>query len=173
MAAGASDTELYDHIQSIMKNMGHANLSLDLLAAKNDHNNCSDEIIKRANLHLLDSETSKVGEMKVKVEAALIAAAESNGWGAISSLTAPCAVVRSADNFDTLKVPAGHYSRLPSDVYYCDQNTLLRTQLAAHMHSTVTGGTLAYFMSGETFRIIEEDEIQAEMQHKVIIFLLR
>jgi hypothetical protein len=167
VAAGATDAELYDHIHAIMSTMGVAKLSLDLLAVKNDHNNCSEEIIRRANLQLLNTEGSKVSDVKVKIEAALNAAVESNGWGPISSCAAPCAVVTSTDNFDTLKVPTGHYSRLPSDVYYCDQSSVLRTQLSAHLHSTVAGGVLSYVMSGDTFRIIEEDETQSELQHKV------
>ena len=167
MAAGATDTEIYDHIHAFMNKLKTANLSLDLLVIKNDHNNCSEEVIKRANLQLLASEASKVTEVQVKLAAALNAAAEPNGWGAVSNVTVPCAVVSSGDNFDSLQVPLGHYSRLPSDVYYCDQSALLRTQLSAHMHATVTGGTLVYYMSGDTFRIIEEDDIHAEMQHKV------
>lgn len=143
------------------------NLSLDLLTTKNDHNNCSEDIIARANLHLLATEASKVGQMRMKVEAALQATAESNGWNTDLKVDAPCPVVSTRDNFDVLKVPAGHYTRLPSDTYHCDNFFVLRTQLTAHMPSIVKGGKLAYYMSGEIFRIIEEDDMQAEMQHKV------
>lgn len=167
VASGASDTELYDHIKAIMNSLGAVKLSLDLLAAKNENNNCTDDIVKRAGLNLLATDGSKVLEMKTKVEASLIAAAEVHGWGAVVAVQAPCAVVTASDNFDSLRVPVGHYSRMPTDVYYCDKNKLLRTQLTAHLLRTVKAGTFTYVMSGDTFRIIEEDDVQSELQHKV------
>ena len=168
VASGASDVDIYDHIHAEMRSLGMLKLSLDLLQNKNVHNNCTEEVIRRAGLNLLGSDTSKVGEVKIKVEAALQSIAESKGWGTIPPGEAPCPVVTEHDNFDSLKVPTGHYSRLPSDCYYCCKNVLLRTQLSAHLQRTVTSGSSMYFMSGETFRIIEEDDTQSELQHKVV-----
>lgn len=167
VASGATDTELYDHINSFMQSLCTTQLSLDLLKTSNEHNNCSEDIIKRAHLNLLATEGSKVSEVVTKLSASLQSTAESKGWGVVPVLDAPCAVVTSADNFDSLHVPAGHYSRLPSDIYYCDRNIVLRTQLTAHLSSMVKTGALTYIMSGVTFRIIEEDSAASEMQHKL------
>ena len=167
MAAGATDTELYDHISAVMSTLGAKTLTLELLTATNESNNCSEEIVERANLNLLATEGSKVNDMKAKVSAAIVSTAESKSWPTVTVVDTPCAVVTCSDNFDSLKVPTGHYSRLPSDVYYCDKELMLRTQLTAHLKATVTSGTHTYSISGDTFRRIEEDEVQSELQHKV------
>jgi phenylalanyl-tRNA synthetase alpha chain len=41
-------------------------------------------------------------------------------------------IVKTVDCFDALRIPADHVSRQPTDTYYLDQETILRTHTSVH-----------------------------------------
>ena len=41
-------------------------------------------------------------------------------------------IVKTHDCFDILRIPADHVSRAPTDTYYLDEETLLRTHTSVH-----------------------------------------
>lgn len=166
VSSGATDKEIYDHVVSVINTFSPV-FSLSQLAVSNDHNNCTEEIIKRAHLNLLSKEEHNIGKTNVLVRDAVLTEAKSFGWNEVAVPQLPCSVVTVTDNFDSLKVPKDHYSRLPSDVYYCDETFLLRTHLAAHIGHILKSGVRSFLMSGDVFRRIEEDEAQSELQHKL------
>jgi len=170
VVAGTTDVELGQHIGSIIQSLAEPNHIGDMLSSSNINEffNLSEEIIKRASLNHLSRDGSKLSDTKGKVESALNAFAQQQGWGALHVQSLTSAIVTTKDNFDTLLVPKDHYSRYPSDVYYCSQNVMLRSTLAAHLYNTVkVGGQSAFYACGDIYRRIEEDAWQSEVQHKL------
>ena len=60
--------------------------------------------------------------------------------------------------FDDLLVKADHVSRRPSDTYYLDDDTLLRTHTSAHQCQLISSGAHMFLCSGDVYR---RDEIDA------------
>lgn len=61
------------------------------------------------------------------------------------------------DNFDKLLIPIDHPSRKPSDTYYLDDHTVLRTHTTCHDCEMLKSHD-AFLMSGDVYR---RDEIDA------------
>eukprot|EP00285_Hemiselmis_virescens_P016275 CAMPEP_0173389046 /NCGR_PEP_ID=MMETSP1356-20130122/11208_1 /TAXON_ID=77927 ORGANISM="Hemiselmis virescens, Strain PCC157" /NCGR_SAMPLE_ID=MMETSP1356 /ASSEMBLY_ACC=CAM_ASM_000847 /LENGTH=407 /DNA_ID=CAMNT_0014346097 /DNA_START=9 /DNA_END=1231 /DNA_ORIENTATION=+ len=60
--------------------------------------------------------------------------------------------------FDTLLIPPDHQSRKPSDTYYIDEKTLLRTHTSAHQTELLSSGETKFLCTGDVYR---RDEIDA------------
>ncbi|KAL0484958.1 phenylalanyl tRS [Acrasis kona] len=66
--------------------------------------------------------------------------------------------VSTKQNFDDLLIPLDHVSRGPSDTYYYDENTVLRTHTTAHQVHLIKDGHKAFLVTGDVYR---RDEIDA------------
>jgi phenylalanyl-tRNA synthetase alpha chain len=56
------------------------------------------------------------------------------------------------NNFDKLLIPKKHVSREPSDTYYIDKETVLRTHTSAHQNDLLTEGYKRFLVSGDVYR---------------------
>ena len=55
-------------------------------------------------------------------------------------------------NFDDLLVPKDHVSRSPSDTFYVDEETVLRTHTSAHQTELIQSGSSAFLCTGDVYR---------------------
>jgi len=55
-------------------------------------------------------------------------------------------------NFDELLIPPDHVSRAPTDTFYLDEGTVLRTHTSAHQNELMRAGQRAFLCSGDVYR---------------------
>ncbi|CAK0834270.1 unnamed protein product, partial [Prorocentrum cordatum] len=69
-------------------------------------------------------------------------------------------IVNTVDNFDKLRLPPGHPGRSPSDTYYVNKDTVLRTHTSAHQckHMAEFPEVTSFLCAGDVYR---RDEIDA------------
>ena len=67
-------------------------------------------------------------------------------------------IVTATQCFDALRIPPEHPGRSPSDTYYLDDETLLRTHTSAHQSEHLRSGAEAFLCAGDVYR---RDEIDA------------
>jgi phenylalanyl-tRNA synthetase alpha chain len=67
-------------------------------------------------------------------------------------------LVSTYDCFDSMLVAKDHVSRRPTDTYYVDPDTVLRTHTSAHEVQMMKQGVKAFLVSGDVYR---RDEIDA------------
>lgn len=67
-------------------------------------------------------------------------------------------IVTTTQCFDDLRLPPDHPGRSPSDTYYLDDKTLLRTHTSAHQSQHLREGYEAFLCTGDVYR---RDEIDA------------
>lgn len=69
-------------------------------------------------------------------------------------------IVGTVENFDNLRLPPGHPGRSPSDTYYVNADTVLRTHTSAHQcaHMALYPGVKSFLCAGDVYR---RDEIDA------------
>ncbi|EIW85189.1 phenylalanyl-tRNA synthetase [Coniophora puteana RWD-64-598 SS2] len=67
-------------------------------------------------------------------------------------------IVSPAQNFDGLSFPADHPGRSPTDSYYINKHTMLRTHTSAHEVEVFARGTARYLLTADVYR---RDEIDA------------
>ena len=67
-------------------------------------------------------------------------------------------IVSTKNNFDLLRIPADHVSRSPSDTYYLNQGTVLRTHTSAHQVDLLSQPNMNRFLvTGDVYRRDEID----------------
>jgi phenylalanyl-tRNA synthetase alpha chain len=76
-------------------------------------------------------------------------------------------VVTTKQCFDELNVPPDHVSRSPSDTFYYDANTVLRTHTSAHQTELMRAGHRAFLMSGDCYRRDEIDRSHYPVFHQM------
>lgn len=76
-------------------------------------------------------------------------------------------VVTSENNFDRLLIPKDHVSRTPSDTYYVNKNTCLRTHTSAHQYQLLSQGHNRFLVCGKTFRRDEIDSSHYPVFHQM------
>lgn len=77
-------------------------------------------------------------------------------------------VVTTDENFDSLGFPPDHPGRHPSDTYYINKTTLLRTHTSAHEAGLFRiSKTDGYLVSGEVFRRDEVDRSHYPVFHQM------
>jgi phenylalanyl-tRNA synthetase alpha chain len=69
-------------------------------------------------------------------------------------------IVNTVENFDNLRLPPGHPGRSPSDTYYVNKDTVLRTHTSAHQckHMAEYPKVTSFLCAGDVYR---RDEIDA------------
>lgn len=76
-------------------------------------------------------------------------------------------VVSTVQCFDDLRVPRGHVSRAPTDTYYVDDTTLLRTHMTAHDVELLAAGETAFLLCGDVYRRDTVDRTHYPVFHQV------
>jgi phenylalanyl-tRNA synthetase alpha chain len=84
--------------------------------------------------------------------------------------------VSIADNFDHLRVPKDHPSRRPTDTFYRDEETCLRTHMTCYLYpigKSITGiSQLKYITCGDVYRKDAIDATHYPVFHQVDAFCI-
>ncbi|KAH6621405.1 hypothetical protein B0J18DRAFT_457921 [Chaetomium sp. MPI-SDFR-AT-0129] len=75
-------------------------------------------------------------------------------------------VVSTYQNFDSLNIRPNHPSRGPSDTYYLNKYTLLRTHTSAHQADLFRAGVSGYLISADVYRRDEIDRSHYPVFHQ-------
>lgn len=76
-------------------------------------------------------------------------------------------IVSTVNNFDLLRIPPDHISRRPSDTYYLDQDTVLRTHTSAHQVDLLRQGHDRFLVSGDVYRCDDIDRSHYPVFHQM------
>lgn len=80
------------------------------------------------------------------------------------------------NNFDRLRVPADHPSRRPSDTFYADEDTVLRTHMTCYLHpmgkSSTGHSQLKYITCGDVYRKDAIDATHYPVFHQIDAFCI-
>jgi len=76
-------------------------------------------------------------------------------------------VVTPHQNFDSLRVPADHPSRMSTDTYYVNSEHLLRSHMTAHDEELIQSGFDAFLLVGDVYRRDEVDASHYPVFHQV------
>lgn len=82
-------------------------------------------------------------------------------------IRAPSPVVTTKLNFDELGFPEDHPGRRPSDTYYLNRTTCLRTHTSAHEVETFRQGHLRWLLTADVFRRDEIDSSHYPVFHQM------
>uniref|UniRef100_A0A0R3TDJ3 phenylalanine--tRNA ligase n=1 Tax=Rodentolepis nana TaxID=102285 RepID=A0A0R3TDJ3_RODNA len=76
-------------------------------------------------------------------------------------------VVSTFQNFDSLLVRSDHVSRRPTDTYYINQNTCLRSHTSAHEMELIKSGLNAFITVGDVYRRDDIDALHYPVFHQL------
>ncbi|KAL7056390.1 hypothetical protein AAHC03_020959 [Spirometra sp. Aus1] len=76
-------------------------------------------------------------------------------------------VVNTEQNFDSLLVPPDHVSRRPTDTYYVNANTVLRSHTSAHESDLISSGLDAFLVTGDVYRRDDIDALHYPAFHQL------
>ena len=76
-------------------------------------------------------------------------------------------IVTMTQCFDDLRIPPDHPGRSPSDTYYIDDKTLLRTHTSAHQSEHLRSGADAFLCAGDVYRRDEIDSSHYPAFHQL------
>ena len=76
-------------------------------------------------------------------------------------------IVSTQHNFDHLRIEPDHVSRSPSDTYYLNPSTVLRTHTSAHQVSLLQAGENRFLVSGDVYRRDEIDRSHYPVFHQM------
>ncbi|KAM7534401.1 hypothetical protein Aperf_G00000111901 [Anoplocephala perfoliata] len=76
-------------------------------------------------------------------------------------------VVSTFQNFDSLLVRPDHVSRRPTDTYYLNQNTCLRSHTSAHEMELIKSGLNAFVTVGDVYRRDDIDALHYPAFHQL------
>mmetsp|Transcript_7843 Transcript_7843/g.17027 ORF Transcript_7843/g.17027 Transcript_7843/m.17027 type:complete len:426 (-) Transcript_7843:138-1415(-) len=76
-------------------------------------------------------------------------------------------IVTTQQCFDALRIPPEHPGRSPSDTYYIDDKTLLRTHTSAHQSEHLRSGADAFLCAGDVYRRDEIDSSHYPAFHQL------
>lgn len=79
----------------------------------------------------------------------------------------PSAVVSVRQNFDELGFPADHPGRAPSDSYYVNRATVLRTHTSAHELEAFSSGLERWLLAADVYRRDEIDRSHYPVFHQM------
>ncbi|WFC98609.1 phenylalanine--tRNA ligase [Malassezia yamatoensis] len=82
-------------------------------------------------------------------------------------IRAPSPVVSTMLNFDQLGFPEDHPGRQPSDTYFVNRDTCLRTHTSAHQIDTFRAGNLRWLLTADVFRRDEIDSSHYPIFHQM------
>jgi phenylalanyl-tRNA synthetase alpha chain len=76
-------------------------------------------------------------------------------------------LVSTEQNFDLLGIPVDHVSRSPSDTYYLNKDTVLRTHTSAHQVELLRAGKNRFLVAGDVYRRDEIDRSHYPIFHQM------
>merc|ERR1719296_97111 len=76
-------------------------------------------------------------------------------------------IVSTTQCFDDLRIPPEHPGRSPSDTYYIDDSTLLRTHTSAHQSEHLRSGADCFLCAGDVYRRDEIDSSHYPAFHQL------
>ena len=76
-------------------------------------------------------------------------------------------IVTTKQCFDDLRIPPDHPARSPSDTYYIDDKTLLRTHTSAHQSEHLRSGADCFLCAGDVYRRDEIDSSHYPAFHQL------
>mmetsp|Transcript_15080 Transcript_15080/g.32639 ORF Transcript_15080/g.32639 Transcript_15080/m.32639 type:complete len:451 (+) Transcript_15080:55-1407(+) len=76
-------------------------------------------------------------------------------------------IVTTKQCFDDLRIPPEHPGRSPSDTYYIDDTTLLRTHTSAHQSEHLRSGADCFLCAGDVYRRDEIDSSHYPAFHQL------
>jgi len=76
-------------------------------------------------------------------------------------------IVTTTQCFDDLRIPPDHPGRSPSDTYYIDDTTLLRTHTSAHQSEHLRSGADCFLCAGDVYRRDEIDSSHYPAFHQL------
>eukprot|EP00580_Thalassiosira_gravida_P003310 CAMPEP_0201602326 /NCGR_PEP_ID=MMETSP0492-20130828/3094_1 /ASSEMBLY_ACC=CAM_ASM_000837 /TAXON_ID=420259 /ORGANISM="Thalassiosira gravida, Strain GMp14c1" /LENGTH=428 /DNA_ID=CAMNT_0048065815 /DNA_START=51 /DNA_END=1337 /DNA_ORIENTATION=+ len=76
-------------------------------------------------------------------------------------------IVTATQCFDALRIPPEHPGRSPSDTYYIDDTTLLRTHTSAHQSEHLRSGADCFLCAGDVYRRDEIDSSHYPAFHQL------
>jgi phenylalanyl-tRNA synthetase alpha chain len=76
-------------------------------------------------------------------------------------------IVSTEDCFDAMLVPKDHVSRKPTDTYYLNTNTVLRTHTSAHEAPMLRNNIKSFLITGDVYRRDEIDASHYPVFHQV------
>ena len=76
-------------------------------------------------------------------------------------------IVTTTQCFDDLRIPPDHPGRSPSDTYYIDDKTLLRTHTSAHQSEHLRSGADCFLCAGDVYRRDEIDSSHYPAFHQL------
>jgi phenylalanyl-tRNA synthetase alpha chain len=76
-------------------------------------------------------------------------------------------IVQTKACFDDLRIPPEHPGRSPSDTYYIDDTTLLRTHTSAHQSEHLRSGADCFLCAGDVYRRDEIDSSHYPAFHQL------
>ncbi|PKI85784.1 hypothetical protein MVES_000532 [Malassezia vespertilionis] len=82
-------------------------------------------------------------------------------------IRAPSPVVSTAVNFEELGFPKDHPGRQPTDTYYVNRTTCLRTHTSAHEVQTFRDGNMRWLLTADVFRRDEIDSSHYPVFHQM------
>lgn len=75
-------------------------------------------------------------------------------------------IVPTYNNFDSLLIPSDHPGRQPSDTYYIDETTVLRTHTSAHQLHLMASSNSKFLVIGDCYRRDEIDYCHYPVFHQ-------
>eukprot|EP01039_Chlorochromonas_danica_P007973 gene7973-8794_t len=132
--------------------------SVRLFSYKHPQNNVPDSITEKIgkNLHLIPNHPLSIIKKEIEDYCNNYAKQHTQPQFQIFDNLKP--IVSTKQCFDDLRVEPTHVSRRPSDTYYIDPDTVLRTHTSAHQTQFISNGVEAFLCSGDVYR---RDEIDA------------
>jgi phenylalanyl-tRNA synthetase alpha chain len=117
------------------------------------------------NLHL--QEGHPLNLIKQKIEGYFANTFDSSGFDCFRFFDSfdPC--VSTKANFDDLLIPEGHPSRAPTDTFYPNPGTVLRTHTSAHQTQLLKEGKRYFLVTGDVYRKDTVDATHYPVFHQV------
>ena len=125
--------------------------------------NVSPSILSKTGLNLHNHPASPLCILKNKITAHF--KAQFPGYESIDSLHP---VVSTVENFDDLLIAKDHPGRSPSDTYYINSQTVLRTHTSAHQSALLSSQkAMGYLVSADVYRRDEIDSSHYPVFHQM------
>lgn len=139
------------------------------LKKPNQYNNIASSILEKVGrkLHLQKDHPLNIIKTMIEEYCNNYALKNSNGTYKFQLYDDINPIVDTKSCFDDLRVDKNHISRKPSDTYYLNENTVLRTHTSAHQTHFISSGIKAFLCTGDVYRRDEIDSSHYPIFHQM------
>lgn len=167
-----TDEKLFDHMKDYIKSLAGssekaAEICENMLKSPHPLNNCDEKTAANVKLRFLDTAEHLLCDVKEKIVSELQGVVDAAGWGKVQPNEKLSPLVTKVQNFDKLLIPSDHYIRRPSDVFYVNDEVMLRSHLSAHLADLIGEGQNLFYTSGDVYRRLEESHTHSELSHQL------